>query len=129
MNATNEENSNDAGGGKEDTGEVVLAQDDNEEMKGVGRRTTPPPREAVAATGSRVRLRWPPITVVTITEGENELKATYPFLKPGNYMDLMLVRQVMVDEPYAAPFGKTGQAWKMCAKLLSKAPDPQGNLV
>ena len=44
-------------------------------------------------------------------------------------MDLMLVRQVMVDEPYAAPFGKTGQAWKACAELLSKAQDPQGNLV
>jgi hypothetical protein len=40
-----------------------------------------------APAGSRERLKWQVlITVVTISQGEDaEAKATYPFLKLGNY--------------------------------------------
>ena len=108
--------------------------EDNEQVEGLdGEKMQEAPQQVVvgAPAGSRVRLRWLPITIVTILgEGEDaEPKATYPFLKQGNYMDIMLVRQVMVDEPFAAPFGKTGQAWKACAEKLSEAQDPQGTLV
>ena len=44
-------------------------------------------------------------------------------------MDQMLIRQLIVDQPFAAAFGKNGQAWKTCAERLSQAQDPDGNLV
>jgi hypothetical protein len=41
----------------------------------------------------------------------------------------MLVRQLLVDQPFAAPFGQSGHAWKTCAQALSRARDPEGLLV
>jgi hypothetical protein len=41
----------------------------------------------------------------------------------------MLVRQLLVDQPFAATFGQSGHAWKTCAQALSRARDPEGLLV
>jgi hypothetical protein len=43
-------------------------------------------------------------------------------------MGIMLVRQVMVDQPFAVPFGRSGEARRACARSLSLAQDPDGNL-
>ena len=44
-------------------------------------------------------------------------------------MDVMLVRTLMVEQPFSASFGKTGLAWKEFAFGLSLAVDPDGRLV
>ena len=45
------------------------------------------------------------------------------------FMDIMLVRQLMVDQPFSVPFGRSGEAWRACARSLSLAKDPDGMLV
>ena len=114
MNAPSNEDAED----DEQADEVLLDDSKTMEAEEAAGGSTQPTQAVVAApAGSRARLRWPPITILTISEGEDsEPKATYPFLRQGNYMDIMLVRQVMVDEPFAAPYGKTGQAWKAAPK-------------
>jgi hypothetical protein len=90
-----------------------------------GQTSRPPSRGA-----SRPRLRWLPISVVTVLDETGESKVSHPFLRTANnWMDQMLIRQLMVDQPFAAPFGKSGQAWKTCAEYVSQAQDPEGNLV
>jgi hypothetical protein len=81
-----------------------------------GQTSCPPSREA-----SRPRLRWLPISVVTVLDKSGESKVSHPFLRTANnWMDQMLIRQLMVDQPFAAPFGKSGQAWKTCAEYVSQ---------
>ena len=82
-----------------------------------------------SSVAPRSQLRWLPISVVTVLDS-GESKVAHPFLRTANnWMDQMLIRQLIVDQPFAAPFGKSGQAWKTCAEHASKAQDPEGNLV
>ena len=71
-----------------------------------------------------------PISVVNVLDNE-ESNIVHPFLRStNNWMDQMLIWQLIVDQPFAAAFGKSGQAWKTCAERLSQeAQDPDGNLV
>jgi hypothetical protein len=114
---------------------AAVNNDDDEESRpppqadpDKGQTSRPPSRGASGA--SRSRLRWLPLSVVTVDES-GESKVTHPFLRNGNknWMDQMLIRQLLVDQPFAAPFGKSGQAWKTCAEDVNKAQDPEGNLV
>jgi hypothetical protein len=80
-----------------------------------------------AQRGSSGRLKWEPISVIQI--GANK-KVLHPFLlKKDNWMDEMLVRTMLVEKPFAVPYGKQGLAWKACANALNKTQDPNGKLV
>ena len=77
---------------------------------------------------SQNRLKWVPI-FETVAEGTG-LKVTHPFLMDkNNWMDIMLVRHLLVDHPFSATFGKHGKAWKAFVATLSKAENPDGMLV
>ena len=81
------------------------------------------PSETVGAT-QRLRLKWEPISVV---QGG---KLIHPFLlKRDNWMDEMLIRTMLVEKPFAVPYGKQGLAWRACANALNKTEDPDGKLV
>jgi hypothetical protein len=89
-------------------------------------------KPATAANKSaRPRLRWQPITTISVGSGaEMEGVTTHPFLKSrDNWMDITLVRQLMVDQPFSVPFGRSGEAWRACARSLSLTKDPDGILV
>ena len=78
-------------------------------------------------SSTRQRLRWQPITSVSVV-AQGEGVTTHPLLTvQNNWMVIMLVRQVMVDQPFAVPFGRSGEAWRACARSLSLAQDPDGN--
>jgi hypothetical protein len=97
----------------------------------------PPPLATVVlptapAAASRTRLKWYPIS--TRVEGAAQgvlTKVIHPFLvnQSTNWMDVMLVRHMIVEQPFSASFGKSGAAWKEFASTLSVAQDPDGNLV
>ncbi len=89
---------------------------------GVGVVTETP---ASTTTSSRSRLKWEPITVL-----HEDGTVLHPFItKRENWMDTMLLRALMVEQPFDALYGKQGAAWKACAFTLSAAQDPHGNLV
>ena len=101
----------------------------HEEASAIPPRPTPP--ETTANKSVRQRLRWQPITTISVGGGsEMGGVATHLFLKNrDNWMDIMLVRQLMVDQPFSVPFGRSGEAWRACARSLSLARDPDGMLV
>jgi hypothetical protein len=67
---------------------------------------------------------------VTTVNSTGEPITTYPFLENRqNWTDIMLVQQLLVDQPIAATFGQSGHAWKTCAQALSRARDPESLLV
>jgi len=90
-----------------------------------------PAPATIANKSARQRLRWHPITTISVGGGaEMEGVTTHSFLKNrDNWMDIMLVRQLMVDQPFSVPFGRSGEAWRACARSLSLAKDPDGMLV
>ena len=58
------------------------------------------------------------------------MNVIHPFLvDKNNWMDIMLVRHLIVEHPFSATFGKHGKAWKTFAVNLSKVEDPDGTLV
>ena len=94
----------------------------------------PPPVEAAAMVPTstvRTRLKWHPISMRLEGSTRGVSKVIHPFLihHRDNWMDVMLVRTLMVEQPFAASFGKTGLAWKEFASGLSLAEDPNGHLV
>jgi hypothetical protein len=58
-------------------------------------------------------------------------RVVHPFLvnQSTNWMDVMLVRHLIVEQPFAASFGKSGSAWEDFAFDLSLVQDPDGKLV
>ena len=74
------------------------------------------------------QLKWVPI-YDTVPEGV-ELKVIHPFLvSKNNWMDIMLVRHLLVEHPFSATFGIHGKAWKTFVVSLSKVEDPDVMLV
>ena len=74
----------------------------------------PPHEEIVHTTVQRSRLKW---ELISAMQGNNKL--VHPFLlKKVNWMDDMLVRTMIVEQPFAAPYGKQGGAWKACAAAI-----------
>ena len=58
------------------------------------------------------------------------MKVIQPFLMDkNNWMDIMLVWHLLVDQPFSDIFGKHGKAWKAFVATLSKAENPVGKLV
>ena len=83
-----------------------------------------------APQGSKQRVRWQSLSSVTTVNSAGEPTTVYPFLQfRQNWTYIMLVRQLMVDQPFAASFGQSGLAWKTCAQALSTVRDPEGLLV
>jgi hypothetical protein len=77
--------------------------------------------------GSSKRLRWQSTASITTVNSSGEPTMVYPFLNRDNWLDIMLVRQLIFDQPFAAAFGQSGrQKWKDCARALSKTKDPDG---
>ena len=75
-----------------------------------------------------VRLKWIPISE-TVQRGTGS-KVIHLFLHGcDNWMDIMLVRHLLVDHPFAAGFGQTCKAWRSLADSLSNCKDPDGKLV
>ena len=90
------------------------------------------PAGAVAQSqqgGSAKRLRWQSTAAITTVNSSGEPTVVYPFLNHDNWLDIMLVRQLIFEQPFAAAFGQSGQKWKDCARALSKTKDPDGFLV
>jgi hypothetical protein len=78
-----------------------------------------------STTNSRSRLRREPITIV-----HEDGTVVHPFITSReNWIDIMLLRALIVEQPFDAPYGKQGAAWKPSATTLSTGQDPQGNLV
>ena len=46
---------------------------------------------------------------------------------PTNWMDIMLVRQLLADKPFEVAHGKSTAAWNMSAHYLSLSSDPARN--
>jgi hypothetical protein len=74
-------------------------------------------------------LRW--MSTVTTSIVMNGLfTKVAPFLADGNnWMDIMYIRQLLVDKPFEAAHGQNMKAWNNTAFYLSKAVDPNGNLI
>ena len=73
------------------------------------------------------QLKWIPI-FYTVQEGTG-LKVIHPVLMDkNNWMDIMLVRHLLVDHPFSATFGKHGKAWKALVATLSRVENPCGKL-
>ncbi len=62
----------------------------------------------VSTTNSCSRLRWEPITIVH----EDGTVLVHPFITSlENWMDIMmLLRALIVEQPFDAPYGKQGAA-------------------
>jgi hypothetical protein len=59
----------------------------------------------------RARLRWKPTTIVKCTNKKGtRTTQSVPFLNDlSNWMDIRLAHQILVDKPFEAPHGKTGE--------------------
>jgi hypothetical protein len=79
----------------------------------------------------RSRLKWLPISTRMEGTARGVARVVHPFLvnQITNWMDVMLVRHLIVEQPFAASFGKSGSAWKDFAFDLSLVQDPDGKLV
>ena len=76
------------------------------------------------------RLRWMSTAPVARTLGNGVTTVVYPvFVSRDNWMDIMLVCQLISCRPFDANRGMSLMAWETCAEFLSKARDPQDNLV
>ena len=76
---------------------------------------------------SRSRLRWMPAAHVAIFKDGRNTQAA-PFLTdPTNWMDIMLVRQLLADKPFEVAHGKSTAAWNTSAHYLSLSSDPARN--
>ena len=75
-----------------------------------------------------VCLKWIPISE-TIHRGDGS-RDIHPFLHdPINWMDIMLMRHLLVEPPFATGFGQTCKAWRVLAASLSNCKNPDGMLV
>ena len=85
----------------------------------------------VEMTQKQPRLRWKSVLGVKNTNKDGSPHThSYPFLSDKtNWMDIMFARHLIVDRPFDAPHGKLGSAWTTTAHYVSKAVDPDGNLV
>ncbi len=83
------------------------------------------------ATNSRgrPRLRWQPITTLLLIDQCEGVITTHPFLKNRhNWMDTMLVSELVGNQPVAVSRGPNGEAWRAFAQSLSLTQDPDGYL-
>ena len=75
-----------------------------------------------------VCLKWIPISE-NVQMGSLS-RVIHVFLHdPNNWMDIMLVWQLLVDHPYAAGTGQICKAWRALAASLSNCKNPSGKLV
>ena len=75
-----------------------------------------------------VRLKWIPISE-TVQMGASS-RVVHLFLHgPNNWMNIMLVRQLLVEYPFAAGFCQTCKAWRALAVSLTNCKNPSGKLV
>ena len=89
-----------------------------------------PPAESLSAPSQSkmVHLKWIPISE-TVQKGTGS-KVVHLFLHDGdNWMDIILVRHLLVEHPFAAEFGQTCKAWRALAESLSNCKDSDGKLV
>ena len=70
------------------------------------------------------RIKWKPMEAVVQKKGKKPRKI-FPILDDDNWMDILLARQLLHDQPFAAPYGQTGKAWVTLAEDLSDAVDPE----
>ena len=78
------------------------------------------------------RLRWMNVlgAMCSVSQNNGNISHSYPFLTDrSNWMDIMFVRHLLVDRPFEAPHGKGASAWESTAHYLSKAVDPNGNII
>ena len=69
------------------------------------------------------------ITTTIVKDGLLVTKVA-PFLADrNNWMNIMFVRQLLVDKPFGAAHGQNKKAWNSTTFYLSKAVDPNGNLI
>ena len=74
-------------------------------------------------------FRWMS-TAPTLTLRNVIIITAYPVLETkDNWMDIMLSRQLISCRPFDASRGLSLLAWDTCAQHLSKACDPNNNLV
>ena len=58
------------------------------------------------------------------------MNVIHPFLfDQNNWMDIILVRHLLVEHPFSTTFGKHVKAWKTFVVNLSKVEDPDGKVV
>ena len=75
-----------------------------------------------------VCLKWIPISE-PVQMGPSS-RVIHLFLHdPNNWMDIMLVRHLLVEHPFAPGFGETCKAWRALAAFLSSCKNPDGKLV
>jgi hypothetical protein len=88
-----------------------------------------PSKKARSLAGARC-LRWMSTVLVTTIVKDGLPTKVAPFLADGNnWMDIMFVRQLFMDKPFEAAHGQNIKAWNSTAFYLSKAVDPNGNLI
>ncbi len=70
----------------------------------------------------RARLQWKPTTIVKCTNKKGtRTTQSVPFLNDlSNWMDIRLAHQILVDKPFEAPQGKTGEEWKKSAHFFEQ---------
>ena len=75
------------------------------------------------------RLRWMSMaSALPLRDGVPS--KIFPLLESkDNWMDIMLVRQLISDRPFDAGHGLTMKAWDTCTGFLSKTLDPNDRLV
>ena len=75
-----------------------------------------------------VCLKWIPISETVQMNASS--RVIHLFLHdPNNWMDIMLVQQLLVEHPFAARFGQTCKAWRALAASLCSCKNPSGKLV
>ena len=75
-----------------------------------------------------VCLKWIPISE-TVQMGATSMVIHLFLHDPNNWMDIMLVQQLLVEHPFAAGSGQTCKSWRALAASLSNCKHPSGKLV
>ena len=68
-----------------------------------------------------VRTVWPKIERYQRVEGKQVV--IHPFLSSSNEMDIMVVRHLIVDEPYLSKHGDVSKAWNDCVTNINAEDD------
>ena len=69
------------------------------------------------------RIKWMAVDAL-VRKGNNEPEKVHPFLHDENWLDIEMLKQLAVEQPYAAVHGKTGEAWTAFANHVSKCNHP-----
>ena len=68
-------------------------------------------------TKTSARTVWPKIERYQRVEGKQVV--IHPFLSPSNEMDIIVVRHLIVDEPYLSKHGDVSKAWNDCVTNIN----------